>query len=83
MAINTWGVSPTTWGHGNWGKQNECTVVLTGQEITTSPGTLEAYNQTGWGRQFWGDNDWGIAVDQVIVIPTGQEITTSPGTVDA
>ena len=83
MAINTWGVSPTTWGHGNWGKQNECTVVVTGQEITTSPGTLQAYNQTGWGRQFWGDNDWGIAVDQTDVAVTGIEITTSLGTVDA
>ena len=83
MAINTWGVSPTTWGRGNWGKQNECTVVVTGQEITASPGTLEAYNQTGWGRQFWGDNDWGIAVDQTDVAVTGIEITASPGTVDA
>ena len=81
-------ITQTTWGalgwdDGNWGKQNECTVVLTGQEITTSPGTLEAYNQTGWGRQFWGDNDWGIAVDQTDVAVTGIEITTSPGTVDA
>ena len=31
----------------------DCLVVLTGQDITTSLGTTEAYNQTGWGRQFW------------------------------
>ena len=80
MPINTWGVSPTTWGLGNWGKQNDCTIVVSGLAVTSSLGTAEAYNQTGWGRQFWGDNDWGIAVDQTDVAVTGIEITSSLGT---
>ncbi len=68
MAANTWGVNPTTWGEGNWGKQSDCTVILTGQAITTGTYTI----QTGWGRQAWGVNDWGLALNQVTVIPTGQ-----------
>jgi len=77
MAINTWGVSPTTWGLGNWGKQNDCTIVLTGQEITSSLGTLTAFTQKGWGRQTWGYGQWGDA--GIVVALTGQAMTLALG----
>ena len=83
MAINTWGVTPTTWGRGNWGKQNDCTVVLTGQDITTSLGAFDAYTEAGWGGYFWGERSWGRPGTDAPVVVTGQEITLSPGTLEA
>ena len=78
-------ITQTTWGalgwdDGYWGKQNECTVVLTGQEITTSPGTVDAYNSEGWGRYFWGEEDWGNTGVSVVASVTGEVVTSSIGT---
>jgi hypothetical protein len=33
--------------------------MATGNQANMALGTIEAYNQTGWGRQFWGSNALG------------------------
>ena len=36
------------------------TVFLSGQSATSSVGSLEAFNEEGWGRQEWGNSGWGV-----------------------
>jgi homoserine acetyltransferase len=45
---STWGTN--TWGSNEWGDDN-VTVILSGQSATSSVGSLEAFNEEGWGRQ--------------------------------
>ena len=50
----------STWGNNTWGSNewadDTVTVVLTGQSSTSSVGSLEAFNEEGWGRQEWGNS---------------------------
>jgi len=80
MAANTWGVSPTTWGRGLWGKQSDTLVAVTGQSTTSSVGTVSAFNTAGWGRETWSQGDWGTNGTSIQVAVTGQSITSGIGT---
>ena len=76
MAANTWGVSPTTWGLGLWGKQSDTLVAVTGNAITSSVGSVSAFNTQGWGRETWSQGDWGTNGTSIQVAVTGQAITS-------
>ena len=45
----------STWGNNTWGSNewadDTVTVILSGQSTTSSVGSLEAFNEEGWGRQ--------------------------------
>ena len=47
------------WGDNAWNSSNNL-IDVTGQVLTTSTGTVEAFNLIGWGRLGWGDNEWEI-----------------------
>ena len=81
MAANTWGVSPTTWSLGLWGKQSDTLVAVTGNAITSSVGSVSAFNTAGWGRETWSSGDWGTTGTSVQVDVTGQAITSGIGSV--
>ena len=55
-------------------------VSLTGLESTSSLGTLEAFNETGWGRLTWNTADWGEGADETVSV-SGLEATTSIGSI--
>ena len=72
---STWGTN--TWGSNEWGDDN-VTVILSGQSATSSVGSLEAFNEEGWGRQEWGNSGWGV---EYAVQLSGQSTTTSVGSI--
>ena len=72
---STWGNN--TWGSNEWGDDN-ITVTLSGQSTTSSVGSLEAFNEEGWGRQEWGNSGWGV---EYAVQLSGQSATTSIGSI--
>ena len=72
---STWGNN--TWGSNEWGDDN-ITVILSGQSTTSSVGSLEAFNEEGWGRQEWGNSGWGV---EYAVQLSGQSTTTSVGSI--
>jgi len=47
---------------------------------TMALGSVEAYNQSGWGRYFWGQWVWGAEGDWANVSVTGQALTAALGT---
>ena len=53
--------------------------MLTGNQATTSVGSVEAYNLEGWGRYFWGQFEWGATGQWDFATPTGQALTSSLG----
>lgn len=53
--------------------------MLTGNQATTSVGSVEAYNLEGWGRYFWGQFEWGATGEWDFVPVTGQALTSSLG----
>ena len=57
-------------------------VFPTGQQLTASLGTEEAYNEQGWGRDAWGEEVWGSEGVWVNVDVTGVTATTSLGNED-
>ena len=74
---STWGTN--TWGSNEW-QDDVITVSLTGISATTSLGSSEEFNETGWGRLAWNDADWGEGADETISV-TGLEATASPGSI--
>ena len=76
---NSWGESGTSWGDGNWGQQSNITVTPTGIGLTSSVTVPDAYNESGWGRLFWGDYSWGTDVENEQVDVTGIGLTSSLG----
>ena len=58
-------------------------VMLTGIELTTTTGTLEGYNNTGWGRLYWGDEVWGASGIWAFGEPTGIQLNANLGSVVA
>ena len=43
-------------------------------------GSLDAFNQTGWGRQGWNVNAWGVEGQYATATPTGIAMTAAEGT---
>ena len=54
--------------------------MATGNQANMALGAVEAYNQTGWGRQFWGSNAWGVEGQYANVDVSGIAMTAALGT---
>lgn len=50
-----------------------------GVQLATSLGTVQAFNQQGWGRDRWGQEVWGAEGDWVYVDVTGFGLTVDSG----
>jgi|TARA_R100001463_G_scaffold19633_2_gene48262 hypothetical protein len=55
--------------------------MLTTNHATMSLGTIDAFNQTGWGRQGWNENAWGVEGQYANVDVTGIAMTAAGGSV--
>ena len=64
---NTWNQTGTTWGQNSYGLQTEVLVSLTGLSITSTVGSVESFNETGWGSDTWGAENWGESAIDVIL----------------
>ena len=57
--------------------------LATTNHATMNLGTIDAYNQTGWGRQQWNVNAWGVEGQYATAILTGISMTAAAGTLAA
>ena len=57
--------------------------MLSTNHATMGLGTVQAYNQTGWGRQEWSENAWGVEGQYANVTLTGIAMTAAVGTLIA
>ena len=73
---NSWGIFP--WNVNEYGDQDSIDLTLTGVSATSSVGSVEAFNEEGWGRQEWGNSGWGV---EYAVQLSGQSATTSVGSI--
>ena len=55
--------------------------LVTTNHATMGLGSVQAYNQTGWSRQEWGENGWGVEGQFANVDVTGIAMTTSVASV--
>ena len=55
--------------------------MATGNAMSMGLGTIDAFNQTGWGRQGWSINGWGVEGQFANVDVTGIAMTAAAGTV--
>jgi len=53
--------------------------MATGNQATMGLGSVQAYNQTGWGRQEWNENAWGVEGQYANVDVTGISMTGAIG----
>jgi len=53
--------------------------MLTTNHATMGLGSVQAYNQTGWGRQEWNENAWGVEGQYANVDVTGIAMTGAVG----
>ena len=53
--------------------------MLTTNHATMGLGSVQAYNQTGWGRQEWNENAWGVEGQYANVDVTGISMTGAIG----
>jgi hypothetical protein len=56
---NSWNQSGTTWSQGDWGQQDITTVSITGLTTSTKVGSVNAFNEQGWGSDTYGTENWG------------------------
>ena len=57
--------------------------LATTNHATMSLGTIDAFNQQGWGRQQWNVNAWGVEGQYANVDVTGIAMTATAGTLAA
>ena len=57
--------------------------MATGNAMSMGLGTIDAFNQTGWGRQGWNVNAWGVEGQFANVDVTGIAMTAAAGTLAA
>jgi len=57
--------------------------MATGNAMSMGLGTIDAFNQTGWGRQGWNVNAWGVEGQFANVTLTGIAMTAAVGTLTA
>ena len=50
-----------------------------GVQLATSLGTVQAYNEQGWGRDAWNEEVWGGEGEWADVSVTGQSLTVDSG----
>jgi len=53
--------------------------MATGNAMSMGLGTIDAFNQTGWGRQGWNVNAWGVEGQFANVDVTGIAMTAAAG----
>jgi len=53
--------------------------MLTGIAMSASLGSVDAFNQEGWGRQTWGSNAWGVQGTWVTALVSGIGMTATVG----
>jgi len=53
--------------------------MATGDAVVASLGTVEAFNNEGWGRLQWGINDWGDANESAQAAVSGIAMTAALG----
>ena len=53
--------------------------MATGDAVVASLGTVDAFNNEGWGRLQWGINDWGDANKSAQAVVSGIAITAALG----
>jgi len=72
------------WGRFGWGLQSygdtPSTATLSGQQATTSVGSITVELRPGWGTLDWGENGWG-SVEEGIEVLTGQQATSAVGSI--
>jgi len=71
------------WGRLGWGAQSygdAPTITLSGQQATTSVGSITVELRPGWGTLDWGENGWG-SVEEGIEVLTGQQATSAVGSI--
>jgi hypothetical protein len=57
-----WGAD--AWGTGgSWGQATDEVVQITGLGLSSAVGSIEAFNEIGWGHDAWGEEGWGRAND--------------------
>ena len=76
IVVEGWG--RLGWGSQAWGKAPG--VTLSGQQATTSIGSITVELRPGWGTLDWGENGWG-SVEEGIENLTGQSATASVGAI--
>ncbi len=54
--------------------------MASGIAMSMGLGTIDAFNQTGWGRQGWNVNAWGVEGQFATATPTGIAMTAAAGT---
>ena len=57
--------------------------MASGIAMSMGLGTIDAFNQTGWGRQGWNVNAWGVEGQFANVDVTGIAMTAASGTLAA
>ena len=60
-----WGADAWNTG-GSWGQATDELALLTGVSATFSIGEIISGSNTGWGRDFWGEEPWGESFDPVV-----------------
>ncbi len=65
VASDTWGM--LQWNQNSWGSQDSVEVSLSGLSTTSSLGDVIPFNETGWGRDTWGFENWGESAIDVIL----------------
>ena len=51
--------------------------MATGIQASAALGTIDAFNQTGWGRQGWNVNAWGVEGQFATALVSGQAMTAA------
>ena len=64
---NTWNQSGTTWGQNSYGLQTEVNISITGLSLTSTVGSVESFNETGWGSDTWGFENCGESAIDVVL----------------
>jgi len=54
--------------------------MASGIAMSMGLGTIDAFNQTGWGRQQWNVNAWGVEGQFATAVVTGIAMTAAAGT---
>ena len=57
--------------------------MASGIAMSMGLGTIDAFNQTGWGRQGWNVNAWGVEGQFATAVVTGIAMTAATGTLAA
>ena len=78
---NTWNKSGTTWGYNSWQSDTVTNSLTAPATLTSSIGSLTAFNEEGWGRQEWGNSGWGVEYSVALSAPA--TLTASLGSVTA